>query len=77
MQDSPASSSTSSDDWTKHWFVLGDKIISFYPDSKSSENSKPDGTIDLSTCHSISEASVSRNYGFSLKVSIILLQQFF
>ena len=76
MLDSPAANSTDSgsnpptDDWTKHWFVLGDVAITFYKDSRAEDSNLVDGCVDLTACYSVSEVSVSRNYGFSIKVRI-------
>nr|XP_006816348.1 PREDICTED: golgin subfamily A member 4-like [Saccoglossus kowalevskii] len=54
-------------DWTKHWFVLSDHTLKYYSDSKNEEAEIEDGCIELSSCVEVTEAKVSKNYGFIVK----------
>jgi len=54
-------------EWTKHWFVLSGISLRYFQDAKAEDSNTPDGSIDMAACFSISEANVSRNYGFILK----------
>ena len=56
------------DEWIKHWFVLSGSRLRFYKDAKAEEGNLTDGEIDVASCYQVVEASVSRNYGFKLKV---------
>lgn len=59
-------------DWVKHWFVLSGSALKFYKDSRAEELDILDGVIDLSKCRSVNEVNISRNYGFLVKVHILL-----
>ncbi|PWA16097.1 hypothetical protein CCH79_00016545 [Gambusia affinis] len=54
------------DEWKKYWFVLSTASLRFYRDASAEEASDPEGEIDLSTCYSVSEYLVQRNYGFQI-----------
>ncbi|XP_015211823.2 myosin phosphatase Rho-interacting protein isoform X3 [Lepisosteus oculatus] len=52
--------------WKKYWFVLTDHSLRYYKDSIAEEASDLDGEIDLTTCYSVTEYQVQRNYGFQI-----------
>ncbi|GAB1600062.1 golgin subfamily A member 4-like isoform X1 [Argonauta hians] len=54
-------------EWKKHWFVLDANSLRYFKDAKAEEKGYVDGKIDLSTCYSVEEANVPRNYGFCIK----------
>ncbi len=54
----------------KQWFVLSGARLRYYKDAKAEDSNTADGEIDIAMCYQVVEASVSRNYGFKLKVPL-------
>ncbi len=57
----------------KHWFVLSGSRLRFYKDAKAEDANVADGDVDVTSCYQVVEASVSRNYGFKLKVPLVAM----
>ncbi|XP_074647335.1 uncharacterized protein LOC141903192 isoform X2 [Tubulanus polymorphus] len=56
-----------SQEWTKHWFVLGGSILKYYRDSRDEDANHIEGRIDLTSLQDVKELEISKNYGFSVK----------
>ncbi|KAM9857258.1 TRIO and F-actin-binding protein-like [Aulostomus maculatus] len=53
--------------WRKHWFVLRDASLMYYRDSKADESDDPEGEIDLTSCVTVSDCHVDKNYGLQIQ----------
>ncbi|XP_042339254.1 myosin phosphatase Rho-interacting protein-like [Plectropomus leopardus] len=53
--------------WRKLWFVLGNTSLRYYRDTEAEESDDLDGEIDLTSCVSVSDCDVEKNYGFQIQ----------
>ncbi|XP_053711329.1 myosin phosphatase Rho-interacting protein-like [Synchiropus splendidus] len=52
--------------WRKHWFVLTHTWLRYFRDADAEESDDPEGEIDLTSCVTVSDCDVEKNYGLQI-----------